>query len=73
MQRTVEERARGEKPLYCCPKCGSELFVKALVIEDEAGQETVLCLDCPRGDFHTAITQKDVNEAITQKVMELLR
>ena len=72
MQRTVKERARGEKPLFC-PKCDSELSIELLVVEDEAEHETLLCLDCPRGDYHAAVTHKDVAEAITQKVMALLR
>ena len=72
VQRTVEERARHEKPL-CCPKCGSGLSTELLVVEDEVGRETVLFIDCPRGDYHGAMTEKDVVKAITQKVMERLR
>lgn len=72
MQLTVQERARGDEPLYC-PKCGSELSVELLVIDDEAGRETVLCIDCPNGDHHAAATGKDVIEATTNIVMEHLR
>jgi hypothetical protein len=48
-----------------CPRCGSGLSTELLVFEAEAGQETVLFIDCPRGDYHVAATEKDVLEAIT--------
>lgn len=67
-----DEAKRGVKPLYC-PRCGAELLAELLVFEDEVEPEAVLFIDCPRGDFHTAVTENDILEVAATEVMARLR
>jgi hypothetical protein len=43
-----------------CPRCGSELQMRVLEIEDEGLRETLLLFDCPRNDFHATATRDDL-------------
>lgn len=70
--KRFDETASGAAPLHC-PTCGTDLFAELLVIEDEAGQEAVLVLDCPTGDLHLAITEADVRNVMAKEVMARLR
>lgn len=72
MELDINLEARRKEPLWC-PTCGSELSVKLLVVEDEAGQEALLLIDCPRNDFRATATEKDVVRVVTERVMERLR
>lgn len=56
-----------------CPHCGTELSAELLVLDDEAEQEAVLLLDCPTGDFHLAVTEEDVRNAVAEEVTARLR
>lgn len=48
-----------------CPKCGGEIVVRQLEIEDEAGEETVFLFNCKNGDFNAGATE----ETLTKMVM----
>lgn len=41
--------------------------------EEDGEGEPLLLLDCPRGDFHTAVTRQDFAAAVTAAVVERLR
>lgn len=63
-----DKTASGAAPLHC-PTCGAELSAELLVLAAEAGQEAVLVLDCPTGDFCLAVTEADVRTALADEVM----
>ena len=76
MDTTIaNEPTSGALPLYC-PTCGAELVTELLILEEEeeeAGQEALLLLDCLTGDFHLAVTEKDILEVAATEVMMRLR
>ena len=58
--------------LLRCPRCSSVLGIRLLELPDEDGPETLLLFDCPRGDFHTTATRKDIIAVVTAAVREQL-
>ena len=63
--------ARIAAPLRC-PKCSNVLVVGQLMAEDKCCSETIFLMDCPRGDFHIAVTDKEVVAVVASIVMEHL-
>ena len=57
-----------------CPACGLVLDLNLVEIKDEAEDdgELLLLLDCPRGDFHTTLTYRDVVTLVAAEVAKTL-
>lgn len=65
-------RARSVLP---CPMCGTLLKFSLLEVEDEDAGTTdlLLLLDCPTGDYHGTLTQKDITKVLAAEVIRYLQ
>ena len=70
MERTSNADNR-EKEMLCCPECGNVLEIRLVEVRDEDDEdgELLLLLDCPKGDFHNALTYQDLAAALAAEVM----
>lgn len=57
-----------------CPECASLLDVRLVEVKDEAEDEgeLLLLLDCPRNDFHTALTHQKLATVLGAEVTKRL-
>ncbi len=57
-----------------CPTCDGVLGLDLVEVRDEADGdgELLVLLDCPRGDFHAALTHRDLAGAAADAVIKRL-
>lgn len=58
--------------LLRCPRCGGQIVVGQLEVEDETGREAVFLFDCENGDFSASATEETLNTIMTEIVVARL-
>ena len=61
-------------PVVLCPVCGKHLEFGLLEITEDDGEVVrLLTYDCPNGDFHGAMREKEFLELAAKEVVRRLR